>query len=281
MREFTRREIEQSFRMFNDLAGDLAEAGQAAWHARLKLLIHHCREDPVMCVVVAPLRERHIVDLDEWLQGAMQRRCYDLPVDNDERLAMFYQLLERINNDKFDLVSLSCEVLCAGDYIDDTFFRFNEHFVSKFARDVGYRLQDVLEQTANHEFVSSDFLNIFGAGAPSIYIGGDMVGSAIGPGAAIVESSVSTFEGILSTIDDESRAAILEARTAIEAEHLPREETRDALDALTRLAEELTNAKPAPTRIRRYWGVLQEVVPAIAKALSSLRAIADLITKHA
>jgi|WetSurMetagenome_2_1015567.scaffolds.fasta_scaffold35871_3 hypothetical protein len=273
MTEFSRRDAEMALRKFSDFARDLAQADHASWHGCLKLLIHHCRTDPVMRLVADPLRTRADIDVDAWYASSLQSRSYQLPLDDDERLSLLFQILERIHDEKFNLLGFAFHVLGAvGGHLDNTFAAVNEHFVRKFAREVGRRLEATLENVEDQETVSAERIT-------SIFIGGDVVGSAVGPGASVVTNDVRALTAAVSVFPPELRDILVRAREAAEAETLSAADKTDLLDEVTKLVTALKEPKPEAGRIRRYWDRVKELAPTVASILSSAKVVAELLAR--
>lgn len=226
-----------------------------------------------MRVVISPLRTRTDIDVDAWCESSMQSRTYQLPLDDDERLSLLYQLLEQIHDEQFNLLGFAFNVLgVVGGHFDDTFNAFNEHFVRKFARDVGYRLEAALADLEDQETISVETMT-------NIFIGGDVVGSAVGPAASVVANDVCALTAVVSGFDRELRDALVKALNAAEAEELPVADKTDLRDELAKLIAALKEHEPEAGRVRRYWSRVKEIAPTVASILSSAKAIAELLEK--
>lgn len=96
---FSRREVEKSFRKFNDLVQDLFSCQFQGWAGCFNNLVEHCEHDSVMQVVVEPLKNNTNVNAEDWYQKTLDSQSgmvgsgnYALPYDDDERTALIYQL---------------------------------------------------------------------------------------------------------------------------------------------------------------------------------------------
>lgn|GEM_PF-4893649 len=276
---FSPREVHRAFRKFNDLAGELACAGIASWRGLLKRLIHHCTNHPVMRVVSEPLRTRGGVGVKTWYASSMQNRTYELPCDDDERLALLYQFLEAVNDrehSKIDETIFANEVL-GGTTPDDEYRRLSEHFVRPFARDVAYRLQDILDKIEYRDSVPFGILRVFGGTTSNVNIHGDVIGSAIGLDPSIAVNNLVAFKETVSKLEPDLRDALIKARQAADDTELAADDKEDLLDDLRKLVDTLKALKPQPTRVRRLWSRVKEIAPTVADILSSAGTIAQLL----
>lgn len=276
---FSPSDVHRAFRKFNDLAGELACAGISSWRGLLKRLLHHCTTDPVMRVVSEPLRTRSGVDVNGWYESSMQHRTYELPCDDDECLALLYQFLEAVNNrdsSKIDETIFANEVL-GGTTPDDEYRRLSQHFVAPFARDVGYRLRDILNEIADRESVPVDILRIFGGTTSNVNIHGDVIGSAVGSGASLVADSLVAFKEAVSQFEPDLRDTLIKARQAADDVELPVHDKEDLLYDLRKLVDALNAPQREPTRVRRYWCHIKEIAPTVANILSSAGTVAQFL----
>ncbi len=230
-----------------------------------------------MCVVIQPLRTRPDIDIEKWYEESVAERRYALPTDEDERLSLFYQLLERINDGKFQLLDFCFYALGAVHDFDDNFYRMNEQFVRKFARDVGYRLEERLEEIGDDEDVPATAINVFGEGASSIHVAGDVIGAAIGPGATVTARDIVLFSDAVRSLDPPLKDTLIRAREVVEKQNLSPPDKRDLLDELQKLVDALREAEPEATRLRRYWGRIKDIAPPVAQVLSACRSLKELL----
>ncbi len=265
MMEFPRKQIERSFRTFSDRTDDLNSADHASWIQRLKLLIHHCRSDAVMQVVLAPLTANEKIDIAVWVASALATRRYTLPTDDDERLALIYQFLLGIHDGNVDVFNFGMFALGAGTQLDETFDKLNEHFVAPFERDIGYRLEEALERIEDQESVPMESIAIFGP----------VIGSAIGTGATVVADDITVFATSLSP---ELKDAFNNAHEATKSlPSLSDNDRQDVLDDLRKLFEVLSGEEPEPGRIRRYWNRIKDIAPPVGVSLQAIQMVASAL----
>jgi len=158
--KFPRREVQRSFRKFDDLVGDLLSAKFQTWGDAMSRLLAHCETDPVMQVVTSPLKGDSRVDAQKWwneavdsVGGMVGSGRYSLPIDDDERMALLYQVLLLVDGGAADLAQFSNSVYGVSRFQDmvDT---FNHELVHKFTREVSYRLNEVVEDIGDQQEVS-------------------------------------------------------------------------------------------------------------------------------
>ena len=265
MQNFSHKQIKTSFRKFTDLIDDLESADHASWMQSLKLLVHHCRSDTVMQVVLAPLTARYAIDIAEWATAALEVKRYTLPTEDEERLALMYQFLAGIHDDKVHAPNFGWYVLGAGMTYDEAFCKISEHFVCKFARDVGYLLQEALERIEGQESVAADSIAIFL---------GPVVGSAIGTGSTVVANDIIVFA---ESLPAELKAVFTQACAMDELNSLADDDKRDVLDELRKLFDTLNTETPDVGRIRRYWNRIVEIAPPVAAVLQTIQIVASAV----
>ena len=66
--KIARKQVERSFRKFNDIADDLQNAHYQTWNAHFSNIVKFCESDAVMRQVTEPLRS-HPVDVDAWYRS--------------------------------------------------------------------------------------------------------------------------------------------------------------------------------------------------------------------
>src|SRR5262245_5498891 len=95
---FSRRQVERSFRKFNDTVNDLFQAHFQTWGNVFTNLMKHCEQDPVMQVVTSPLKSNKNVNAENWyaealgsVQGMIGTGQYTLPYNDDDKAALLYQ----------------------------------------------------------------------------------------------------------------------------------------------------------------------------------------------
>jgi hypothetical protein len=113
-----------------------------------------------------------------------------------------------------------------------------------------------------------------------IEIKGDAIGSAVGAGARVRARDISVYKQTVdqsSNIDDELKRLLKEARDAIELAELGEADKADATEDLGKLTAELEKAEKDPGLVGRYFNRIKEVVPTVARLISSAKTVADLL----
>lgn len=171
MSSFTRDEILRSVRRFSDYVDDLLQADHRAFPNLFKNLIAHCERDPVMSVITRPLRdsEHPDTDVEAWFArfqasrgGMVGSGRYDRPDDEEIRLSLWYKFFIRLNDGSIDFDDFAVDAFGSGD-IDEEIDSFNSHFFRGWARDVGYRLEGLLQRVPQDKPVEGASLRVFSA----------------------------------------------------------------------------------------------------------------------
>lgn len=207
--KFPRSEVQRSFRKFTDLVNDVLSSKYQTWDDALTHLLAHCESDAVMQVVMTPLKTDSRIDANKWWQdaiasvrGMVGSGHYSLPIEDDERMALIYQVLLLVNSGSADLHGFCISVYGVSNYqgMVDT---FNQEIVRKFAREVSYRLNEVAESLGDQQEISRDSIVVFHHHDYSTTIAGGIQGSNVAIGSASVShssASVGTPEELASAI---------------------------------------------------------------------------------
>jgi hypothetical protein len=196
---FSRREVERSFRKFNDIVSDLTAAQSQTWGHQFAHLIAHCERDPVMQVITEPLRTNRNVDASKWYSEAMNSvgsgvgsGFYELPTDDDERTALLYQFFLLLVDGKIQFNDF-----CSGMYIlniqEESYAVFNQELVHKFTREVSYRLDEIMEDAGERQHISSEAMMVFHHHDHSMTVHGNIQGSNLATGGSSISGSAATF----------------------------------------------------------------------------------------
>ena len=113
-----------------------------------------------------------------------------------------------------------------------------------------------------------------------IEIKGDAIGSAVGAGARLQARDITVYKQAVdqsSGIDDDLKRVLKEARDAIEQARLGEADKADATDDLGKLTAELEKPEKDPGLVRRYFNRIKEVVPTVARLISSAKTVADML----
>jgi hypothetical protein len=165
--QFSRREVERSFRKFNDIVNDLFGAKFQTWTNAFNHLMEHCQHDPVMQVVTEPLKCNKSVDAEKWYADALASvgsmigsGQYELPYDDDDRTAILYQFFLMFYDNKVNLKSFCMGMYGCRNY-QDFVDSFNRELIEKFTREMSYRLGEIREDIGNQEEVPREAMVVF------------------------------------------------------------------------------------------------------------------------
>lgn len=147
---FTQKQVESSFRRFNDFASDVFHSDFHIFNTRFEIFIHHCENDEVIKVITYQLKEIDVHFKDWWERGQatggsfVGSKEFHLPVEEIERDALLYQLILKIHNGEIEFSSFCM------DYFGDTKYdlmiqNFNSAILVLLVRSIGYRLEEILE----------------------------------------------------------------------------------------------------------------------------------------
>lgn len=196
---FSRREVDRSFRKFRDIVNDLMSAKFQTWSDCFTRLITHCENDPVMQVVTEPLRTDPRVDADKWwndavasVRGMVGSGNYSLPADDDERTALLYQVFLKLETENID-ISNFCMAVYGHSKYQDMVNSFNRELVHKFTREVSYRLDEIATDTAGQQQIAREAMVVFHHHDYSTNISGTVQGSNIATGNAQITNSTAQF----------------------------------------------------------------------------------------
>lgn len=165
--KFTRREVDRAFRKFKDLSNDLFNAKFQTWGDSFTHLITHCEQNPVMQVVTAALQENKNVDARKWYQDALDSvrgmvgsGQYKLPTDDEDRTALLYQFFLLIETENIDITEFCVAVYGVSEY-QEMVAHFNRELVTKFTREVSYRLDEIIEDIGGDAEVAREAMIVF------------------------------------------------------------------------------------------------------------------------
>jgi len=213
--QFTRREVERSFRKFKDVVNDLFRARFQTWGNAFTHLITHCENDPVMQVVTGPLKVNKNVDAEKWYADALRSvggmvgsGHYELPYDDEDQTALLYQLFLMLEDNKINFPSF-----CVGMYgttrYQDSVDVFNRELVQKFTRELSYRLDEIMVDIGDQQEIPREAMVVFHHHDYSMNIHGNIQGSNIAASGSTISDSSATYT------NHEELAAALQALAPI------------------------------------------------------------------
>lgn len=266
---FTRRNVERSFRKFHDIVDDLMAATSQTWGDTFRRLVVHCETDTVMQVITEPLRTDPRVDADKWwndainsVRGTAGSGQYTLPTDDDERTALLYQVFLKLEHEDINIHTFCLPVYGVRKRQDVADF-FNRDLVSKFTREVSYRLDEITADTADQQEIAREAMVVFHHYDYSTHITGNVRGSNIATGSAQITNSTAQFNTPADV------AAELRALTSLASEY---SKTNQATitQALDFLADAAESENADIDEIAEKAQTIAEISPTISSRLKGL-----------
>ena len=144
----TPEDVKRADRQFRDKAADVLRSDSKDFGHKLKVLMHFLHQNEVAWPIIQPYFERD-AGLMEWQRregghrGLGRAAGLDLPIDDDERLALILQLLQAIADGKIDVLHIAMAVSYESKF-DDLIRSFNDKFTRLAVRDIGDRLREML-----------------------------------------------------------------------------------------------------------------------------------------
>ena len=164
---FPRRDVRRAFRKFSDMGSDVTRAQFQTWEAHLKNLLDFCETDPIMDIITDPLRHNPNINIEQWhkdfqttvgsMVGSGQ---YEIPKNDDDRTALFYQVLRAFSDGKIDPGRFAVHAFGETKY-QEIVNVINLEFVDKFIREMQYRIQDIEDDTQGQIEVERKALTVF------------------------------------------------------------------------------------------------------------------------
>jgi hypothetical protein len=278
--QFSRREVDRSFRKFKDIISDLSQSQWQTWEGTFRNLLTHCQQDPVMRLVMDPLLTNTNVDATKWYTdarnstgGMLGRGTYDLPYDDEDRTALLYQFFIMINDGRADFSSF-----CISVYGEDSFQSevhvFNRELVDKFAREVSYRLDEIIEDIGAQQEVPREAMMVFHHHDNSMNVYGNIQGSNLAAAGSTISGSEASY-----TTNEELASALKALRPMVQdlaeghreivgkALHVLIEATHDASISREQVAEATgTIAAAAPTLAQKLKEIGGKISISVASA---------------
>lgn len=175
--QFSRREVQRAFRDFNDKVSDVERCDWTIYKENLHHLMFHLENNPVMRVIIHPLKSYNYEEWEKSLKSG--KRSSIFPEDEDERTALFYQLLLEGDTTE-DFVSFVFNFVCnvlkrpTYNHASEWVSFFSSEVFAKFVRTVGYRLNEIEDDIEGQEAVQKDALIVFNLHNNGLFIAGDV-----------------------------------------------------------------------------------------------------------
>lgn len=182
-KNYRREDIEISFRKYADFSTDLINSDYGTFPNNLNQFIYFCENDSIMSFITKQLHNHPKVNFNEWFSqftssgsSAVGSCKFMLPVDEDEKISLLYQLLLSIHGGEIKLHQF-CIIAYGSGNMDEGTYEFNEKITNKLVRELGYKLEAILNSTSNKDDVPSSRLIIINTGEGStnqIAVGNDI-----------------------------------------------------------------------------------------------------------
>jgi predicted nucleotide-binding protein len=139
---------------FNDKAEDLLRSSGRTIENAINLFLAFCESDEITKTVTGPLKQNTNVNITKWYAdfsksaGSMSgSEKFLLPTDDDDRLALLYQLLLKIRSNEVSYHDLS---FGAGN-INAAASRFNEAISRPLIRGLSYRIEGKVRKAVSEK----------------------------------------------------------------------------------------------------------------------------------
>lgn len=144
---FERKEILRSFQKFNNYSNDLLSSSFGTFETRLDIFINFCENDKVMGFITSQLKG---YDFDRWMDkfgdsGSIFGN-FELPLDENDRLSLLYQILLRLNAHEFQFEAFCNRIFGPYENFTRLPYKFNEAITTSLVRDLGYKLEEIGEK---------------------------------------------------------------------------------------------------------------------------------------
>lgn len=192
------QEFQRSERQFRDRSADLLRSDSHDFGHALKVFMHFLKTNPALAPITAPHLERD-VGLQEWHRregghrGLGRATGVDLPLNDDERLALLLQLLEAIDEGTIDVFHIAYSVTYSTKF-DDIIRSFNDKYTKLAVRDLAEKLREVAPPAAE----TPSMVISTGAGSTNTIAIGNQITQTVTVGGEDLEAVVAEMRAILA-----------------------------------------------------------------------------------
>jgi len=241
-------DLQRTDRQFRDRAADLIRSDAHDFDHNLSVFVHFICTDPTLAELAEPLLSRDI-DVDEWVQKILKSRSLELPIDEDDRLALLLQLLKAIDDGTVDVLHIANAISWERKY-DDLIRSFNEKFTRLAVRGLGERLRAL---SPPQQISAGAPVIHTGAGSTSMIAIGSNIAQTVGVAGSDVAELLTAFREAIAV--DQALGANAKA------------ELGDDIDILEREARRTTPRS--------------EIVVAVLESLAAVPGLVDLVQRAA
>ena len=168
MKELSVGKIRRSLKQFEDFANDLSKSDMNAFNDRLRVLMKYCKSDPVLCLIHTQLISMPGVNFDSWYKnvlstvgGMVGSGDLTFPTNLERRMAMMYQLLNKIYNGEIEMIDFAIKFFVTSDtHIDSIIYAFNDAVVEPLTRALSYRIKELEEEMPGDDRETYPLANI-------------------------------------------------------------------------------------------------------------------------
>ena len=234
------KKIERSFRRFRDYSDDLLNSNSKTFSNNLNIFIDFCENDEIMRIISAQLKSNKNVDMDKWYSdfqktgGSIKgsKECV-LPIDEEDRISLLYQLLLKMKSHELDFQGFCLEAYGKTN-VTEMVRAFNDAISRPLVRDLSYRLDEIIKTTNSNLKVPIEKLVIIQTGAGS--------NNAIAIGENIKQTIISQSSELDELINKLSNEIL-------NSSEIPEEDKEDLMIDVDTIKKQLAKKNPKKDRI--------------------------------
>lgn len=171
---YDHKKIERSFRRFRDRSKDLLNSNSKTFSNNLNIFIDFCENDEIMHVISTQLKSNKNVDINRWYNDFQKTggsfigsKAYVLPTNEEDRISLLYQLLLKIHSNEIDFHRFCLDAYGETNF-NEMVWAFDDAISRPLIRDLGYRLDEIIETTNSDLEVPGEKLVIIHTGDGSV-----------------------------------------------------------------------------------------------------------------
>lgn len=193
--KYERKKVELSFRRFNDFADDVLSSEYNTFDSYLNIFINHCENNEIMSIICSQLKYDMSI-LDKWWSendmggflGQTGGKKLNLPIDENNRDALLYQICLKVNTREIDLLSFCIRFTNCSP--DEAVYFFNKIVLRPMVRSINYKLEEIMydieTDLRNERYIPITVFNVYQDFSTTVNGDVNTEGdSAIGKGASI------------------------------------------------------------------------------------------------
>lgn len=238
--KYDHKKIERSFRRFRDHSEDLLNSDYNSFSNNLNIFIDFCENDEIMRIISAQLKTNENVDINHWYSDFQNTggsfigsKKYLLPTNEEDRISLLYQLLLKMHSGEIDFQRFCIDAYGKTNF-DEMVWAFNDVISRPLIRDLGYRLDEIIETTNSDLEVPIGKLVIIKTGDRSV--------NTIAIGENIKQTVISQSSKLdehINKLSDE----------ILSSSEIPEEEKEDLMIDVDTIKKQLAKKNPKKDRI--------------------------------